>query len=55
MTELKTKLEGEEVKPVELSDIEIKALIYDEMVKVEVAQRNIQQLNAEIQRRANAK
>lgn len=44
--------EPKEEKPVELSDIELKALIYDEMVKVEVAQRNIQGMNAELQRRA---
>lgn len=47
--------EVKEEKPVELSDIELKALIYDEMVKVEVAQRNIQAMNAELARRANSK
>ena len=36
----------------ELNVLELKALVYDELVKVEVSQNNIKILNQELQKRA---
>lgn len=38
-----------------LSLIELKALVYDEVAKLEQAQKNIQALNFEIQKKMNEK
>jgi len=35
------------------SDIELKALVYDEMGKMEIAEKNIKIINSELQRRAS--
>jgi hypothetical protein len=38
----------------QLSVIELKALVYDNNTDIEIAQKNIQLLNAELKKRANA-
>jgi hypothetical protein len=35
------------------SEVELKALVYDEMGKIEIAQGNIKIINSELQRRAS--
>lgn len=38
----------------ELNVLELKALVYDELVKVEVSQNNIKILNQELQKRSHS-
>lgn len=45
------KEKADKTEPKELTVTELKALIYDQMVIAEQAQRNIQALNAEIAKR----
>lgn len=35
------------------SELELKALVYDEMARIEISQNNIKIANQELQRRAN--